>query len=1799
MTRGVEGAPRVEPLTGTSAASGAGAGPLLARDELIGAVAALYLHAQLGGDDQSAGTARFIIDCLSPAQTAAIARAILRDPELSKLFDVKLPRTFMADRGLPDDALTDERTTYHRSAPCDKPALLLANTGDDEEQSLRDLTPVGAPDLQAHPDIWVRVAATGLPLSDEHRHWWVRALTGLQDLRFVSLDRYADYVLRTRSLVDAEGLPIIHALGAALPALRIPKDTYYFDAIADRARGHASKWRTMFGSAHGKRASYLSKQTPAGSVLSEDDLRSAFAKVRDSIPEVVHRAVAAFIEAPGGWTTASEGLAECEWEQVKPLFDGLKREKFNLGKATLDFYGERDPDLLTDAEREYLGRLTSRRATEAELDDDKQFYNDHREELREDRKLKAAWDRFLYGTPRETPSFLSGLVTCLEGFTWDPRATHRKLTISCDRRFKKDLRELNVEAGLYFARRYNGLRALFGREVTWDVGDLFRFPELVEGWRSASQALNTSEAKAALLLKFIVELHVATPDGAIETYPTQFVWRYDPQWVPCEFANDWARLAEHSLTLCRVDREPTTTKQAAHSVDMWNVRTLMAAHGQDRGSFVGVYKRSNDLAYQWPMNLKKALSSGWITDYAAKELAAAFDVFAERYDAAVQGFVADGVASDTIEVQLGAYSSLLEALCRSAKGDRARQLLLRPVLDLGTVALEGGRPGAIVAPWHPLRLAAMARKAGRVAELVRHVLSTPEVDFGDPRLFFRDLEEELRHPYYPEIVLGWRGDKAELLALADVAGDYSLHEPPIAGDSGSDDTNENPTEGAARVVEQVRRYLTLQPHEHANLSVVLYNCDSSRLPMAVVDKLAALHEGDEDVRCQIVLRHRDPRQLRALYEHIMEASDSDGDAFVASETTRDFMARLRIGIMADQAPPPDPRDGCPEDIVFSQDVIARHARLEWYPVGARPTEATVNPARWSRRRPAAIGDMKSVVYLCCPAQRAEGWAFLTAVATFLRGDWDEVVATRLLPARQLDFQDPTMARIFEETHNLGTWVVNYDELLDRRQLVEQGVRVIRYKQSATQGRNLVISSRAPLGLLLSMVLGRLRDLHLEFADSQLVELAERLIADANDLSGDIVLRAAKRGRSASELIGLVLSRYLVRHELGIDNYAGWYFLDDYADWLGQREEQIADLVGLCPVVGGDGVRRLSVVVTEAKYVDAAGVTAKRKESHKQLRDTLKRLGGAVLGRAGATAPRLDRDVWLGRLSDLLVDGVRFPAGAKLDLPEWRRAIRDGPCDIELRGYSHMFVSGPADAPDPSGCVRLAAASEDGVADAYQEVFGRNHVRQIMAHYFRGDDPTAVRRDVGGDTWSGPSGRRPGPAPSLLDRGSPDRDIGGEASAAASGEDQAFSRTAPAEEPLRPASSAPAETTEPLSTANEGQQVDMPVKGTEWVSAAVANWVTSPTSQSGTANEDLAWLRHVESAAKAALQQFQLHAKLLRSVLTPNAALLKFQGSANLTVDQVLRRRSEFLTTHGLNLIGVQPEPGVVALSIARTHRETVSLRELWHRWHPDATRGNQDVLIGVREDNAELLILSPSREHAPHTLIAGSTGSGKSVLMQNIILSIAATNQPDQARITLIDPKQGVDYFALETLPHLVGGIIDRQEDALERINALVSEMDSRYARLRQARAPNFRRYNEIVDSADRLPALWLVHDEFAEWMLADDYKEQVAAAVGRLGVKARAAGIYLVFAAQRPEAAVMPMQLRANLGNRLVLRVDSEGTSEIALGDKGAERLLGRGHLFAKLEGAPSLVYAQVPYAEPGVIQELVNLIVGGARES
>ncbi len=206
------------------------------------------------------------------------------------------------------------------------------------------------------------------------------------------------------------------------------------------------------------------------------------------------------------------------------------------------------------------------------------------------------------------------------------------------------------------------------------------------------------------------------------------------------------------------------------------------------------------------------------------------------------------------------------------------------------------------------------------------------------------------------------------------------------------------------------------------------------------------------------------------------------------------------------------------------------------------------------------------------------------------------------------------------------------------------------------------------------------------------------------------------------------------------------------------------------------------------------------------------------------------------------------------------------------------------------------------------------------------------------------------------------------------------------------------------------------------------------------------------------------------------------GSDRLRVEDIENKRTQLLTTHALNLVTVQPKPGEIVVTVAGSKRQAVSLWELWSRreLNRNVAGVNTSFLLGLQEINGALLYLNLGAEfgglssHEPHSLVAGATGSGKSVLIQALLLDIAATNSKDLAQIILIDPKMGVDYAPLADLPHMRDEIVTTKEKAGEVLKALVQEMEDRYRAFAKARARDLPAYNSKVSAcgaaADGLP---------------------------------------------------------------------------------------------------------------------------------
>jgi len=1801
-------------------------------DRIVGRVGAYILQRRLDDSRQSDGSrpdsaALFRLDKLAPAQVAAVVREILRNPDLVARVDVKIPTALVAGEDIPPEAVTNHNAGAIRHMASDRFEALLTANGNEHNlaDTLGHVTALGAKEFRSYEDAWVEATChvAGIAPTPDDRDVFRAALRGLMAAAELSLSQLGEFCALAAEAGNVWGLPIRDSVGWALPFAGLPRDTSLF-ASAKTYGTAVGPWRKAFEKLYANRAPLLSKMRPNGQPIDPEELTQRLADNAEAIPDHARVALEAFVAAPPGDAVAVSGVAKLEWEMdgVHLIFDKPRERQQGLADSTLYFFDNDcdDPDILDPAWRKHLEDLRAREKRSEWNEEDETFFELHRSHLEKNKPLHSRWEKIVFGKPVECNDFLEGFAAVAHRLAvgaGEPVGERiLRFTVSKGRTEWRE--RFNDDVGAFFSSMYRGLKELMGSRVEWRVTrmgagnlpdplyDHAAFLAREKEIRGDKFKGCPSLAKTAVQIKFEVALVEKSASGDTESVldKTQLVWSFRPESIGLSLLDDMQRLQEKGAIGCtEVPRRLVSKKGGVQSVSLLDTSTLEATFSRDAGSLVPQASKLRSLRAEIKRRIDELAAEGRIQPEQKVEIRAAWDEFETDYAKAVDDFVCVGLHGESVLRQADSYAALLRALALHARGDVCRARLVSEVLTIGTVRVAGDQPSLIIPPWHPERMKALAVKTRRVAGLVAHILAGKNVLFGDRGIFFREFSEELAHAFYPEIAVASKGGAPILVSESSTVNGYSLLERPVR--SADDElTDADPGQASKQARELLERYVGLQPHEASNLSVLLYNADAAELPLAVVRELSGM-QSEMDFQCNVSVRHRDPAKLRRVYAELVSKTGDDPDLPVVSETSENFMSRLRISVAPPSATPPRTYDGFrPFDVAFLHDVVSRTAAVEWIRVdwtNDRPTLEHV-PSRWSYRSVSGENELKSTTFLTCPRQTASGWAYVRAVASVVR-QADAGPEELFLPARRISLQNEELKSTIDDAHTLAEWVATYDELLDKRQLQANGITVVRYRRGSTNGRNMIVSSTSELRLLGVLAKRRLSELGLPLSSDEVSALADRMKKDALSVSGDIVLRAAKRGVSAGEMIGLVLSRRLLEEEFRDLTGAGkrpsfsvFFLLDDYADWLAQRESRIADILGLCVEEGDDGPI-LHVAVVESKYVGAGGAAEAKRSSKAQLMATLSTFRAALFGDPG----RLDRDVWLARLADLLVD-ADIPPGSSGLLERTRAKLRDGEARISLRGYSHVFVHSSDPATGPATSDQILVDDTDGV-QAWQEVFERPQVRQLAEVYAKGGLCTPIREILGsGRPWETADPRFPasrvvwGALVEMLEQATEPVEA---APAACVELTPQLDLLAPI---AKPVVSAPEESTVPA--AEEQVAVAPPAHATTHsplggsvFESLVALKAATLVAEEG---ERAVWSEETTRKLKTALNGYGLQATVLGTRLTPNGCLVRLAGSDRLRVEDIEAKRTQLLTTHAINLVTVQPKPGEIVVTMAGTKRQSVSLWELWARrsLNRNAAGINTSILLGVQEINGALLYLNLGSEfgglssHDPHSLVAGATGSGKSVLIQAMLLDIAATNPRELAQIVLIDPKMGVDYSALEDLPHMREKIVTTKEHSREVLEGLVEEMEGRYRLFAAARARDLPSYNSKVGKDSRLPLVFLVHDEFADWMIDDEYKSAVGSAVQRLGVKARAAGIHLIFAAQRPDKDVMPMQLRENLGNRLILKVASEATSKIALDRSGAELLLGKGHLAAKLNGEQGLVFAQAPFLSDDEIVQVVDSI-------
>ena len=355
-------------------------------------------------------------------------------------------------------------------------------------------------------------------------------------------------------------------------------------------------------------------------------------------------------------------------------------------------------------------------------------------------------------------------------------------------------------------------------------------------------------------------------------------------------------------------------------------------------------------------------------------------------------------------------------------------------------------------------------------------------------------------------------------------------------------------------------------------------------------------------------------------------------------------------------------------------------------------------------------------------------------------------------------------------------------------------------------------------------------------------------------------------------------------------------------------------------------------------------------------------------------------------------------------------------------------------------------------------------------------------------------------------------------------------------------------------------------------------------------ENLALKVEIEENAKTlskTLSDFKVNANIINACHGPAVTRYELEPAPGVKVSKITGLSEDIALALAATSVRIEPIPGKSAIGIEVPNKELegVQLREVLER--PYFKEAESKLTVGLGIDIGGQAIFADLAK-MPHLLIAGSTGSGKSVCVNTLITSILFKAKPDEVKFILIDPKM-VELSNYNGIPHLMTPVVIDAKKAASVLNWAVREMEKRYAKFAEKVVRNMESYNSKFPE-DKMCSIVIIIDELADLMMVAPH--DVEDAICRLAQKARAAGIHLVLATQRPSVDVITGIIKANIPSRIAFAVSSQIDSRTILDSSGAEKLLGRGDMLFYPIGSPKPTRVQGAFVSDEEVEILLDFI-------
>lgn len=340
-----------------------------------------------------------------------------------------------------------------------------------------------------------------------------------------------------------------------------------------------------------------------------------------------------------------------------------------------------------------------------------------------------------------------------------------------------------------------------------------------------------------------------------------------------------------------------------------------------------------------------------------------------------------------------------------------------------------------------------------------------------------------------------------------------------------------------------------------------------------------------------------------------------------------------------------------------------------------------------------------------------------------------------------------------------------------------------------------------------------------------------------------------------------------------------------------------------------------------------------------------------------------------------------------------------------------------------------------------------------------------------------------------------------------------------------------------------------------------------------------------------LRRFKIGGDVISTYVGPVVTTFEFRPSADVKVSRILNLQDDLTMALMAKSIRIQaPIPGkdVVGIEVPNDEIQTIYLREILQS---EIFKNSKSPLtIALGKDIVGNAFVTDLKK-LPHLLIAGTTGSGKSVGINSMLLSLLYRNSPKTLRLMMIDPKM-LEFSIYNDIPHLLTPVITDPKKAVNALSNMVAEMERRYRLMAEAKTKNIENYNEKIKElgGEELPFIVVIIDELADLMMTAG--KDVEFYIGRLAQMARASGIHLIVATQRPSVDVVTGLIKANLPSRISYKVGQKIDSKVILDAMGAESLLGRGDCLFTPPGTSSIVRLHAPFASEFEIEKIVDFL-------